>query len=151
MDVVYLDFSKAFDKVDHHLVLEKARKLGIRGKLLNWIRQFLIDRQQRTIVQGWASYPTHVKSGVPQGTVLGPLLFIIMLNDISKKLNCDIYSFADDTRLVKVISCMNDSRAFQEDLHETYSWADSNNLQFNHKKFELIKFGNNKDLREITL
>ena len=150
VDVVYLDFSKAFDKVDHRIILQKAKKLGINGKLLNWIKQFLTDRHQRTIVQGWASNPMTVQSGVPQGTVLGPLLFIIMLNDISEKLNCDIYSFADDTRLVKIISCLNDAELFQKDLETSYEWTDINNLQFNTNKFELIKFGNNDHLKRTT-
>ena len=151
IDVVYLDFSKAFDRVDHKVVLEKARKLGIQGKILKWLAQFLINRTQKTIVNGCESYSTRVLSGVPQGTVLGPLLFIIMLNDITDYIKeSSVYSFADDTRILKTIESTLCSQKLQEDLERTYEFAQESKLQFNENKFELIKFGFDEDLKGQT-
>eukprot|EP00111_Clytia_hemisphaerica_P014640 TCONS_00043147-protein len=78
-DVVYLDFSKAFDKVDHSIVLRKIKKLGIDGKLLQWLKSFLTERKQSVLVNGVTSESQQVISGVPQGSVLGPLIFLILI------------------------------------------------------------------------
>ena len=151
MDVIYLDFSKAFDRVDHKIVLMKAKQLGIQGKILDWLEVFLTNRTQKTVVNGHYSQPSIVQSGVPQGTVLGPILFIIMLNDIDEFIKlCSVYSFADDTRILKIIESMVNCNELQEDLDNTYKFAKINKLQFNEHKFELIKFGPNKTLKEET-
>ena len=102
VDVVYLDFAKAFDKVDHNLVLTKAQALGINGRLLSWLQQFLLNRKQSVVVNGKVSSPRDVISGVPQGSVLGPLIFLILISDIDDEiLHSFIASFADDTRATK--------------------------------------------------
>ena len=101
-DVVYLDFSKAFDKVDHAIVLQKIKRLGIDGKILKWLKSFLTERKQSVMVNGVKSEPQNVLSGVPQGSVLGPLIFLILIGDIDKDiLNRFVKSFADDTRASK--------------------------------------------------
>ena len=81
-DVVYLDFAKAFDKVDHRIVLNKIQKLGIHGKVYEWIESFLSNRYQSVTVNGTISEPQKVISGVPQGSVLGPIIFLILIGDI---------------------------------------------------------------------
>ena len=95
---MYLDFAKAFDKVDFNIVLEKIRKLGINGELLKWIKSFLTDRTQNVVVNGKTSHTMEVISVVPQGSVLGPLIFLILLEDIDSNVDYSkVRSFADNT------------------------------------------------------
>ena len=151
VDVVYLDFAKAFDKVDHKIVLAKAFNFGIRGKLLSWIKEFLSNRTQSVIVNGTLSSPRPVISGVPQGSVIGPLLFLILISDIDKNtLHSKIASFADDTRATNGIKCENDAVNLQEDLFHIYQWSVTNNMQFNDLKFELLRYGKDEELKLST-
>ena len=141
VDMIYLDFSKAFGKVGHGIVLHKLRDLGITGNLGVWFHQFLSDRTQFVRLPGGASKDSPVLSGVPQGTVLGPLLFIIMMSDINKDiLSSKIISFADDTRFYTNITLIENSDNLQTDLKYIYSWATNNNMLFNHQKFNYISF-----------
>ena len=138
-DSLYLDFAKAFDKVDHKILLNKLHACGIRGKLLEWLKSYLSNRHQTVVVNGAQSYPAEVKSGVPQGTVLGPILFLIYINDLSQCIKHSLVShFADDTRILKAITCSNDVALLQEDLHETIAWSTKNKMVLNEDKFELI-------------
>ena len=142
VDAIYLDFSKAFDKVDHQILLKKAESLGIEGKLLQWIREFLTNRQQQVKVSNTLSQKEWVRSGVPQGSVLGPLLFLIMLFDIDKDVKHSILgSYADDTRLWRFIHGEGDQDLLQRDLQILYGWADDNNKTFNDDKFESVSMG----------
>ena len=100
VDAIYLDFSKAFDKVDHTILLKKLNSVNIKGRIRDWIKEFLQNREQRVRVQGSLSNSKVVRSGVPQGSVLGPLLFLIMICDIdSETLEAIVGIFADDTRI----------------------------------------------------
>ena len=111
--------------------------MGIGGNLLNWIESFLKDRFQSVMVNGFLSKPVKVKSGVPQGSVLGPLLFLILISDIDKDvLHSFLSSFADDTRVGKSIKNESDVLKLQEDLENVYNWAAENNMSFNNLKFE---------------
>ena len=101
IDVIYLDFLKAFDKVDIGILLRKAKALGISGKLGRWIHSFLTGRQQVVLVNGKKSKISDVISGVPQGTVLGPLLFLIYISDISDGVKSSIKVYVDDTKVKK--------------------------------------------------
>jgi len=150
VDTIYLDFSKAFDKVDHNIVMDKLEILGISGKVHKWIQSFLTERYQRVIVNGFLSEPMHMKSGVPQGSVIGPLLFLVLISDIDQNLTSHTSSFADDTRILRAILNYLDCNALQSDLDSVLQWSIDNNMTFNNSKFELIRYGTNQDLKENT-
>ena len=140
-DVVYLDFAKAFDKVDHGVLLNKLVQLGVNGQIFKWLHEFLLGRTQVVTVSGAESRPETVLSGVPQGTVLGPVLFLIHVLDIDKYVaSSTVTSFADDTRVLKSISTDEDRNALQRDLEGVYRWAEVNNMVFNSTKFEYIQY-----------
>ena len=141
VDVIYLDFAKAFDKVDISITLCKLKSLGIDGKLGRWLHCFLTGRSQRVIVNGAISDPKPVISGVPQGSVLGPLLFLILISDIDQDVRTSfISSFADDTRVGHGISGEDDCHLRQQDLQAVYDWAKVNNMEFNSDKFEHLRY-----------
>eukprot|EP00116_Pleurobrachia_bachei_P004794 sb/3465056/ len=138
-DTIYLDFSKAFDRVDLRLLMKKMRRYGFSEGVCKWIESFLTDRTQTVVVSGTKSGVRVIISGVPQGTVLGPLLFLIFVNDLPDCVKNSIVSlFADDTRLGKRISTVADCHLLQEDLTAVTRWAESNNMLLNEKKYELI-------------
>jgi len=142
VDAIYLDFAKAFDKVDHGIILHKLKQMCIGGKVLMWIRTFLKSRQQQVRVQQVLSDPVTVTSGVPQGSVLGPLLFLILMSDINLNVtDAKVGSYADDTRTWKGIASDADTSSLQQQLNSIYVWADTNNMSFNETKFECLSFG----------
>ena len=103
VDVVFLDFAKAFDKVSHQLLMLKLEKYGISGRLLDWLKNFLFMRKQRVVLGDSFSDWTEVVSGVPQGSVLGPLLFIIFINDMQTSIRSKLLLYFDDSKLISVI------------------------------------------------
>ena len=136
VDTIYLDFSKAFDKVDHRILMKMLNSIGIHGKIGRWIYSFLTGRDQTVIVNGVRSKSVPVISGVPQGSVLGPLLFLIMMTDIDDDIAYSfISSFADDTRVSRDIGDLIDTFKLQRDLNVVYHWPNKNNMQFNNCKF----------------
>ena len=129
VDMIYLDFSKAFDKVDHGILLPKLKDIGITGNLGIWFFQFLTNRTHYVRIPGGISKDSPVLSGVPHGTVLGPLRFLIMISDINKgTASSKLTSFADDTRVCSDI-------ALQSDLNSIYNWAVHNNMFLTPKSF----------------
>ncbi len=117
VDVVYLDFAKAFDKVDHGTICHKLRSLGIVGKLGEWLHDFLTDRSQVVAANGAHSKGSTIRSGVPQGTVLGPLLFVIALSDLPSVIStATLTSYADDTKISKAIKGPDDIKSLQADI-----------------------------------
>ena len=147
MDTVFLDFSKAFDKVDHDLLLKKVIKHGIKGKIGMWLREFLINRKFTVIANGTVSDQEDVLSGVPQGTVLAAILFIIMISDIDENIKeCIVRCFADNTRVSRKIEKEEDKKKLQDDLNRIYKWADDNLMKFNESKFEQLTYGDTKNI-----
>ena len=151
VDVIYIDFDKAFDKVDYLVTMKKLKGMGISGKLGRWLHAFLTNRKQAVVVNGTKSMPADVKSGVPQGSVLGPLLFLVLIGDIDREVATSfVSSFADDTRAVNGISTNAHICDLQVDLDAIYHWADENNMEFNNTKFECLRYGYNNDLKACT-
>ncbi len=138
VDMIVLDFSKAFDKVPHHRLLRKLRNYGIHGSTLCWIASFLLGRKQRVVIDGETSDWADVESGVPQGTVLGPILFLAYINDLPRCVRANVRLFADDCVLYRVVDSAADCLALQEDLVFLEQWEDSWCMSFNPGKCSTI-------------
>ena len=124
-DCVYVDFAKAFDKVDHKLLIQKLNFYQVPKNYLNWITNFLTDRIQTVSVNNQYSYSTPVLSGVGQGTVLAPFLFLVYINDLPTVINnCKTLTFADDTKIGLEISTANDTTRLQDDLNQIIKWSE---------------------------
>ena len=142
LDQVYLDFSKAFDKVPHQRLILKLQNIGVKGKLLSWIESFLTNRMQSVKVNGIRSFWSSVLSGVPQGSVLGPLLFILYVNDLPNCLTtCSCKIFADDTKIASKVNSCDQADLLQEDLNRLYEWTRTWKMQFNGKKCHVLHIG----------
>ena len=141
VDVVYLDFQKAFDKVPHKRLVYKLKAHGIGGSVLMWIENWQANRKQRVEVNRSFSQWQAVTSGVPQGSVLGPQLFTIYINDLDEGIEGNISRFADDTKLGGSVSCEEDARRLQGDLDRLGEWANVWQMQYNVDKCEVIHFG----------
>ena len=151
-DSIYLDCAKAFDKVDHRLLIVKLQCYGYGEDLIKWIKSFLTDRFQTVVVDGQHSYSLRILSGVPQGTVLGPLLFILFIDDLQLCVeNSKVSFFADDTRLSKHIASMNDVCQLQNDLENIIKWSKENNMQFHEDEFELTSHRTTPDTSLLQL
>jgi len=137
-DVILLDFSKAFDKVSHKHLYYKLQHYGIQHNTLGWINAFLSNRTQVTCVNGTQSNQINVTSGVPQGSVLGPVLFLLYINDINHNINSNIKLFADDSVVYREICSYNDHLLLQKDLDTLTTWAKTWLMDFNIKKCVLL-------------
>lgn len=141
VDVAYLDFKKAFDQVDNNILLTKLSAAGFTPRLLLLFADYLRDRKQFVRLGCYESAPYHTRSGVSQGSLLGPLLFCLMVNDLPtcpKSGMCLLY--ADDLKLVGEISCYRDCDAFQQNLDSIQSWSNINHLYFNYDKCQVMSF-----------
>ena len=150
-DVVYTDFSKAFDSVPHNRLLNKLHAYGIRGNIYLWIKNFLTDRSQRVTIGQETSGWKPVTSGIPQGSVLGPILFTIFINDMPDSINSLIKLFADDTKLFKAIESLDDVDIIQNDINELYAWSKKWQLPFNINKCKVLHFGKSKNHHLYTM
>ena len=134
IDAIVMDFSKAFDKVAHDRLLYKLDKYGVHGKTAIWIKDFLSGRTQKVVLDGHCSQNVPVTSGVPQSSVLGPILFLIFINDISQGISSQMRFFADDTIIYRQISTHSDSEALQEDLKTLENWSRVWQMEFHPSK-----------------
>lgn len=142
IDVVYLDFAKAFDTVPHAKLLYKMNMYGLTGMILEWIKAYLAQRTQRVNVNGTLSSWKDVTSGVPQGSVLGPLLFLIYINDLPKAIStaCCVL-FADDTKIYRVVKTHSDSLLLQTALNDLSTWVKKWDLRLNTNKCAVLHLG----------
>jgi ribonuclease P/MRP protein subunit RPP40 len=141
VDSIYLDFSKAFDTVPHKRLLGKLDAYGIQGDLFNWIKAFLSNRSQEVVVNGSKSSSAQVISGVPQGSVLGPVLFVIYINDILDNIKSAGLMFADDTKIYRHITSRDDAIELQSDIEKLEEWSKTWLLHFNHEKCHVLTMG----------
>ena len=151
VDVVYLDFAKAFDTVPHRRMMNKLHSYGIRGKVWSWIADYMCNRKQCVIVNGVHSSYVNVTSGVPQGSVLGPLLFLIYINDLPEVVFNLVKLFADDTKLFARISSFSDCQKLQTDLSALQSWSKDWLVQFNISKCKILRLGSNPPVMSYSL
>lgn len=139
--IVFLDISKAFDKVWHKGLICKLEAVGIKGNLLQWIKSYLQGREQRVVIEGQCSEWKEISAGVPQGSVLGPLLFLIYINDIVEGLNSQPYLYADDTTLFETVSNRADSAdRLSSDLNTIIDWSNKWKVTINPTKSKCITF-----------
>ena len=139
LDSIVLDFSKAFDTVPHDRLLGKLDHYGINGHIHSWISNFLKHRSQCVLVERAKSDPAHVVSGVPQGTVMGPLLFLLHINDLPENVTSKVRLFADDCLLYRPIHNASDQLEMQRDLDSLVEWSNKWGMKFNAKKCESIR------------
>ena len=138
---IYTDFSKAFDRVNHGVLIKKLEKLGVGGSLLRWILSYLTGRTQTVHINNFTSSQILVSSGVPQGSHLGPLLFNLFINDIISCFNHCLYLlFADDLKLFLKIATLDDCLSLQKDLDRLSLWCQTNGMELNVQKCKVIKF-----------
>ena len=141
VDLVYLDFAKAFDKVPYMRLFRKLEAHGIEGVVLHWVKSWLSGRRQQVNINKECSNWKEVTSGVPQGSVLGPLLFVIYINDLEIDLISRIGKFADDTKISRQVGCFRDAEILQDDLRKLDEWARNWQMQFNQDKCVVMHVG----------
>ena len=159
VDAAYLDFRKAFDLVSHKHLLLKLEKYGIKGQIGKWIQAFLENRKQRVVIRGAESDELSVLSGVPQGSVLGPILFLIYINDLPKCVECPVCLFADDSKIYCRVPNSNNPKPelqnahskLQKDLNELHTWANKWKMSFNTSKCRVMHLGYGNTKHEYTL
>ena len=147
VDAIFLDFAKAFDKVSHPHLLLKLQHHGINGQLLDWITDFLTTRRQRVIIDGHSSGWSEVTSGVPQGSILGPLLSLVYINDFPLAVKCNCGLFADDSILHRKVASVSDFEELQTDLYSAYDWCNSWLVTLKSEKSKVLHLSKSKDPR----
>ena len=152
LDACYLDFRKAFDTVPHARLINKLKSYNINGPVLNWITSFLSDRVQFVKINNSMSKYLDVTSGVPQGSVLGPTLFIYFINDLPNIIkHSKVKVFADDTKIYNSINDVNDTKCLQNTIDEMFSWTNKWLLKFNKEKCKVLHLGKNNSKYEYFI
>ena len=150
LDVAYLDFRKAFDKVPHMRLITKLRMYGIDNRVVLWIEDFLKDRKQRVMVNAEESDWREVSSGIPQGSVLGPCLFIIYINDLPKAVQSETKIFADDTKVYAEVA-EGGAERLQDDIDSLQDWSRAWQIEFNRDKCAVVHLGKNNPRHEYYM
>ena len=152
VDIVYFDYEKAFDKVPHQRLLRQLQSLGITSKPLKWIQDFLRSRTQCVSVNGMSSDISNVTSGVPQGSVLGPILFLLYVCDATKQVNNFLSLFADDTKLYSILLDLGHSHEqLQDDVDSLCRWSEKMLMSYNIDKCHTLHLGKRNPLQTYTL
>lgn len=147
VDVIYTDYSKAFDRINHKILLIKLQGVGIRGDLLRWFASYISNRSQAVVISNYISSWVSIPSGVPQGSLLGPLLFAIFVNDINSCLHSSsLLCFADDMKVFSAISAREDVDALQADLSRLDRYCTLNQLDLNPSKCFSVTFSRKKNI-----
>ena len=144
-DLVLLDFSKAFDKVNHSKLILKLHSYEIRSTTLRWIQAFLSNRQQKVIIEGQESDSVAVTSGVPQGSVLGPILFLVYIKDLPKDVVSQVRLFADYNAIYLTLEQQGDSDKLQRDLDRLQTWEARWDMEFNPSKCQVVRVTPSRD------
>ena len=147
VDTIYLDFPKAFDTIPHRRLMGKLQSYGVKGRILTWIKSFLTGHTQVVKVNGSVPESAPVLSGIPQGNVLGPLLFVIYINDLPEAINSDSFLFADDTKVFREITSQDDAFALQSDIDSLQHWSKKWLLQFHPDKCHVLTLGKFDNIR----
>ena len=147
VNVLYIDFEKCFDKIDFNILLNKLKLKGVNGNAYNWIKNFLTNRTFKVKVGTEVSKEEIVRSGIPQGTCLGPLLMLIMNFDIDLHIkNGKVGSFADDSKVLNKLTNETDTSKIQQDIESLERWTTANNMKMNNDKFVLLSYNKNEEI-----
>ena len=143
VDIIYLDYAKAFDTVPHKRLIKQVETFGIQGQVLKWIQAFLTDRKQKVLVNGVESSWSPVESGIPQGSILGPILFTLFVNDIPSNIKTFISMYADDTKIYSPLASDENALELVEDLAYVQEWARKMQMRFHPSKCKVMHLGQN--------
>ena len=151
VDVVYSDFEKAFDKVDHEELINKMKtKFNMKGKILKWLQSFLNNRKQQVLIEGRKSKMSKVVSGSIQGSVLGPIMFLMYIQDLSEEITANMKIFVDDAKMKAKVNTEEDVEEMQKNIDKLFDWEDSNKMKCNGAKFQVLRYGKNTEIKEDT-
>ena len=151
IDVIYTDFSKAFDSVPHTCLQVKLESVGVEGQVLFWLKAFLTGKRHRMSVEGELFEWVYAKSGIPQGSVLGPILFVIFINDLPFAIKNCCKLFADNTKLYRTTRTEDDTTSLQDDINRLVNWSTMWQLPFNEQKCKCTHIGNDKTSRSYQM
>lgn len=147
VDAIYTDFSKAFDRVNHEILIYKLQCYGIFGNLLEWFKSYLSNRRQIVKIKNYMSAEVSVTSGVPQGSHLAPLLFNLFVNDLNSVINNSKFLlYADDLKIYRIIESLCDCEKLQEDLDRLEKWCCVNGMELNAEKCKVMRFYKKKNI-----